>query len=473
MNKANKKPDYRQIPSVSKILMAKSITDYKKRIRPLILKRIIGLKLEQVRQEASTSGKVPEEVEIIQGIKDHLSRMMNSSLRQVINATGVILHTNLGRAPFGEEILAEITPVLQGYNNLEFNLQTAQRGSRNSHLEDILKLVLNCESSVVVNNNAAALMLTLKTLAEGKEVIISRGELVEIGGSFRIPEIIEASGAKLIEVGTTNKTKLGDYERAITDQTALFLKVHKSNYYMHGFTEEVSLKDLSRSAKKHKINLVFDLGTGLLDRTLYKGMENEPDVCSALEDGADVVTFSCDKLLGGPQAGIATGRSELIRPISKHPLMRALRVDKLTISVLNRVLIGMMSNKTLLEEHNRVIRYINRDLDQITELAQILADKLKNRYLEAIIIDNQAQCGGGTLPYHCIESKAVLIKPKNIPADIKKSFAETLYHKLLESDIPVLGVLREGNLLFDTLTLELRDIDLIANSVKKILPYWK
>ncbi|MBW6516031.1 MAG: L-seryl-tRNA(Sec) selenium transferase [Candidatus Cloacimonetes bacterium] len=472
MNKEKKKTDYRKIPSVNRIILSDILSDYRTKIRAPILKRIVSSKLEQIREEIVKGNLVPEETTIVKEIKEHINKLLRSSLSPVINATGVILHTNLGRAPFDDKILTEIIPVLNGYSNLEFNLLTAQRGSRNVHLNELLKVLLNCENSVVVNNNAAALMLTLRTLAADKEVIISRGELVEIGGSFRIPEIIEASGAKLIEVGTTNRTRLSDYEKAITENTALYLKVHKSNYYMYGFTEEVSLKELSKSAKKNHLNLIYDLGTGLIDRQLYKGMENEPDALNGLQDGADVITFSCDKLLGGAQAGIIAGRNKFIQPISKHPMMRALRVDKLTISLLNKVLISFLHEKSFIEEYNPVFRYINREMEEIETLAKALTSKLKSRYLDVTILDSKAQCGGGTLPYHFIDSKIVKITPKGCPASVKKSFAENLYHKLLTSDVPVLGILREGTLMFDVLALENKDIELIGKSVKQLIPFW-
>lgn len=472
MTKEKKKPAYRKIPSVNKLLQDDSLTEYRELIRAPLLKKIITSRLEKLRKSISLEGSVPVEETILQEIRIFIEQLLRSSLQPVVNATGVILHTNLGRAPFNEMLLSEARPVLQGYCNLEFDLKTAQRGSRNVHLNEILKLILNCENSVVVNNNAAAMMLVLKTLAAGKEVIISRGELVEIGGSFRIPEIIESSGAKLVEVGTTNKTKLSDYEKAITENTALLLKVHKSNYYMHGFTEEVSVKDLAQLAKLNKLLLVFDLGTGLLDKSLYKGMEGEPDARGALADGAEIVTFSCDKLLGGPQAGIAAGKEEFIKLVAKDPMMRALRVDKLTISFLNRILIGMLYDRTHLEKINPVIHYINRDLVEIEELAIILTKKLKSKYVEVEIINTRGQCGGGTLPYHTIESRGVLLKPKGTPESIRKNFAEELYHKLLLTDTPVLGVLKERNLFFDVLALEKSDLDLIANSVKHLIPFW-
>jgi len=462
-----KSKEFTKIPALNKLLYAENLAEYKAKLRPEIFKKIIQNELDRLRDEIAQGKKIPSEKEIIDVVNEQFIDILKPSLRKVINATGVVLHTNLGRAPLGYDLLENIKPVLQGYSNLEFNLISAARGSRNDHLNKLLQLVLDCEESLVVNNNAAALFLALKTLDNGQEVIISRGELVEIGGSFRIPEIIEASGAKLIEVGTTNKTKLSDYERAVNENTSLILKVHKSNYYIHGFTEEVELRKLSQLAVKYDLKLVFDLGTGLLNRKLYVGMENEPDVKSAIDDGADLVTISCDKLLGGPQGGIIAGKREIVSRIAVHPLMRILRVDKMTISSLFYVLHSMLYKRDDLEKANPVIRYINRDMKKKEELAASLVKSLSKLPVKATVIDNQARCGGGTMPYHYIDSKAVQICSPKAAADKGRAFAETLYYKLLRSETPVLGILREGTLIFDVLTLEKEDIKTITS-----IMYW-
>lgn len=463
--------DFRKIPSVNRILQAAELSKFKDTVQQDLIKRIVTVKLNELRSVIRKGGQPVEENEVIRQVETELSRIFHPSLRPVINATGVVLHTNLGRAPLGEELLDSIKPVLRGYSNLEFNLKTAQRGSRNSHLQELLQPVINCEESVVVNNNAAALFLALTALAKGKEVIISRGELVEIGGSFRIPEIITESGAKLVEVGTTNKTRLSDYENAVTENTALYLKVHKSNYFIQGFTEEVNMKDLTASASKNGLKTIYDLGTGLLDKKLYKGLDNEPDVKTALKEGADIVTFSCDKILGGPQAGIAAGRKDLIDVLACHPLMRVLRVDKMTISALNSVFCGLARSQSIVEEINPVVRYLNRSEVRLTELAGKLAKKLNRPELIVSVIDNKAQCGGGTLPYHYIDSKAVTIRPRKGGGEESKTFAEKLYHDLLSCEQPVLGILREGKIFFDVLTLEESDIDIIGDCIDKIIRF--
>jgi len=461
-----KNKEFSKIPALNKLLNADALAEYRAKLRPEIFKKLLQSELNVLRDDISKGKLIPTEKEIIDIVQCQIAGILQPSLRKVVNATGVILHTNLGRAPLGDELLESIGPVLQGYSNLEFDLRTAERGSRNEHLSRLLRLVLDCEDSVLVNNNAAALFLALKTLADNREVIISRGELVEIGGSFRIPEIIEASGARLVEVGTTNKTRLSDYEIAINENTALILKVHKSNYYIQGFTEEVELRKLSQLATDNDLQLLFDLGTGLLSRNLYNGMDEEPDVKSALDNGADLVTVSCDKLLGGPQGGIIAGKREIISRIAKHPLMRILRVDKMTISSLNYVLNNMLYKRPILEKNNPVIRYINRDLKKIEELASLLAKSLNKLPLKVSIIDNKARCGGGTMPCHYIDSKAVLIRAPKESQEGDRAFTEALYYNLLRSKIPVLGILREGNLLFDVLTLEKEDIKIIKTSME-------
>ncbi|MFH2034091.1 MAG: L-seryl-tRNA(Sec) selenium transferase, partial [Candidatus Margulisiibacteriota bacterium] len=270
------------------------------------------------------------QIDLVSEVKNLIEKISKPSLKPVINATGIILHTNLGRAPLSFE-------PIRGYCNLEFDLETGKRGKREAHLKAPLKYITGAEDTLVVNNNAAAIVLILNTLASGKEVIISRGELIEIGGSFRINEIMASAGVKMVEVGTTNKTRLSDYENAVTENTALIFKAHKSNYSIKGFSEEVGIKELAEFSRKKGIPFVYDIGSGLLRKPKNLNLEGEPDVRSALKDGAYLVCFSGDKLLGGPQAGIIAGKKELISKLAKAPLMRALRVGKMTIAGLSAV----------------------------------------------------------------------------------------------------------------------------------------
>ena len=278
----------------------------------------------------------PDEDEVITEARAFLAEHDRSLLIPVINATGVMLHTNLGRAPLGPRQLEAVVRVASGYSNVEYDLSAGRRGSRYAHARRLLTALTGAEAALVTNNNAAAVLVTLATLAAGREVIISRGELIEIGGEFRIPDIMETSGARLVEVGTTNRTHLADYERAITSDTAAILKVHPSNYRVVGFTTTVAPRDVARLARGRKLCFIHDIGSGLVEASPSWGAE--PTIADALDDGADVVTFSGDKLLGGPQAGVIVGRAEQVEKIARHPLMRALRVDKMTLAALEETL---------------------------------------------------------------------------------------------------------------------------------------
>ena len=337
-----------KIPGVDKLLISEEIKELLGQYGSELVTFSIRKVLDEIRAEILAGEKVATLDDIVLQIKKVIKTIGDRSLIEVINTTGIVLHTNLGRALLGNHVLEELRPIVSNYSNLEFDLNTGRRGQRNSHISELMKFVTQAEDAVVVNNNAAAVMLILKTFAEGKEVIISRGELIEIGGSFRIPEIMEASGCKMIEVGATNRTRLSDYENAITKDTALIFKAHKSNYYIDGFTEEVKLSDLSDLAKKHELLFIYDLGSGLLRKPKGLPLENEPDVRSSLQAGCDIVSFSGDKLLGGPQAGIIAGRYGLIQKIAKAPMMRTLRVGKMTIAALSAVMRFYLKDEDLL-----------------------------------------------------------------------------------------------------------------------------
>lgn len=391
--------------------------------------------------------------DLVLGVREILEKINQPSLKPVINATGVILHTNIGRAPLGEKVVAEVAKVLNGYSNLEFNLETGKRGKRNYHLAGLLKYITGAEDSVVVNNNAAAIVLILNTLAKDKEVIISRGELIEIGGSFRINEIMAAAGVKMVEVGTTNKTRLSDYEKAITENTALIFKAHKSNYSIKGFAEEVSIKDLSEFAYKKNLPFVYDIGSGLLKRPENLLLEGEPDVKSALKDGADLVCFSGDKLLGGPQAGIVVGKKKFVSILAQAPLMRALRVGKMTIAALTSVCQAYLKDIPDLP----IFKMLQRKPEEIKSLAEKLQSLIPN----SAVVENTGFCGGGTLPE--LEIKSYAIKLNNVDA-------EKLFYDLLKLDQPILGILRKGEFLFDLLTVSEADLVYIASAINKTHP---
>lgn len=382
-------------------------------------------------------------------------------LRRVINGTGVIIHTNLGRSLLAAEALEQIQTVAQYYSNLEFDLELGQRGSRYSHVVELLMELTGAEAALVVNNNAAAVLLALNTLALGKEVIVSRGQLVEIGGSFRIPEVMTRSGAILREVGATNKTHLRDYEAAVTEQTALLLKVHTSNYRIVGFTSEVPLEDLVALGKSHDLPVMEDLGSGSLIDVSSFGLEKEPTVGEVVHAGADVVTFSGDKLLGGPQAGIIVGRKKYIQALRSNPLNRALRIDKLTLAALEATL------KLYRNEEQAV-----KDIPTLAQLAVPLPglrERAKNLYrllkkipvpgLTIEIIPTTSQVGGGALPLSYLNSYALAF------ASARHSSAE-MERRFRSFSLPIIGRIEKEHFLLDVRTLQKEDFFHIARCLK-------
>jgi L-seryl-tRNA(Ser) seleniumtransferase len=351
------------------------------------------------------------------------------ALRRALNATGVIVHTNLGRAPLPDAALARALEVGRGYSNLEYDLAAGGRGSRQDHVAAILRRLTGAEAALVVNNNAAAVMLALAALAEGREVLVSRGELIEIGDGFRIPDVLARSGAVLREVGTTNRTRAADYERAVGPETAVLLRVHQSNFRVVGFTEQPSVEDLAAVAARHGLPLVDDLGSGVL-----VSLEGEPSARESLAAGADLVCFSGDKLLGGPQAGIVVGRAELVDRLRRHPLQRALRADKLTLAALEGTLGLYLDPERALREVP-VLRMLNEPLETVRARADRLAAAVDGEVEETV-----ARVGGGALPLAELASYACAVE-------------EPLAEPLRLGEPPVIGVLRDGRLLLDCRTL--------------------
>ena len=455
--------ELKKIPAVDKLLTQNRIIELTKQFGSELVVYSIRHILQAVREDVLKEHKTPEMKKIIKRIELLILSIAGSSLKSVINATGIVLHTNLGRAPLGKAVLKQMEPIINHYSNLEMNLLTGKRGHRKSHVTEMIKFITKAEDAVLVNNNAAAIMLCLKTLAFKKEVIISRGELIEIGGSFRIPEILKASGAKMKEVGTTNRTRISDYENAITEKTRIIFKAHKSNFHMTGFTEEVEISKLSKLARKHNLVLIYDIGSGLLRKPECLALKNEPDIRSSLNDGTDLITFSCDKLLGGPQAGIIAGKNELISKIARTPMMRALRVGKMTLAVLSSVLKFYLKDEDLFK-NVPIFMMLNRDEKKLKNIARTLSLRLSKKNIKNKIIESFAQVGGGTLPDLKLESFAVCLVPR---AEDNK-FAEKIFKKLLRLERPILGVLREGNFLLDIFTIFEEDIPYIAEAVKNI-----
>jgi len=387
---------------------------------------------------------------------------ISPSLKRVINATGIPLHTNLGRAPLSEEAIKEIVEISRGYSNLEYDLKDGKRGSRYVHVEEILKELTGAESALVVNNNASAVLICLNTLAKDKEVIVSRGELVEIGGSFRIPEVMKWAGCILKEVGTTNKTHLYDYENAINENTAMILKVHKSNYYIEGFTKEVEVKELVNLGKKYGFLVMYDLGSGcFIDFSKY-GLVKEPTVNEVLKEDVDIVTFSGDKLLGAPQAGIILGKKEVIEKIKKNPLNRALRIDKLTLAGLEATL-KLYRSEELAIEKIPILRMLLKKEEELKKSAQRLKRLINKQNLKNIkykIVKVEGRAGGGSIPKLKLESYAIGIFCEKSP--------QWMHEKLRLREIPIIGRIEKDVFLIDVRCLFEEDFYEIAKALKEL-----
>ena len=453
------KGELRKIPGVDTLMknseIKKLISEYGEELAVFSIRKVLG----EIREAVMKGKKLPQNDRILNRIRKKVYHIGTCSLKPMINATGVVLHTNLGRAPLGSALTEEVAKIIEGYSNLEFDLEKGKRGHREDHITDLVTFITGAEDAVVVNNNAAGVYLSLKTFCENKEAVISRGELIEIGGSFRIPDIMQQSGAIMVEVGTTNRTRLSDYEAALTEETAVLFKAHKSNYYIKGFSEEVEIEALTELAHAHKLICIYDMGSGLLRKPKGLPLETEPDVQSALQSGADLVMFSCDKLLGGPQAGIVAGKKEYIQKLKKSPLMRVLRVGKMTLAALSEVIRCYLKDETLLT-NVPVFRMLDQKKDELKKKAKEFSQLLSKENISNKIIDNIARCGGGTLPQVEIPSYAVqlsLAKTKLSP--------EQLYHKLLQLDKPILGILREGSIFLDVFTLNEEQLAYIAEQI--------
>ena len=385
------------------------------------------------------------------------------NLKRVVNATGVVLHTNLGRSLLNEEIMDNIKEVSINYSNLEYNIETGSRGSRYSHVERELSKITGAEDCLIVNNNAAAVMLVLSTVAKGMEVVVSRGELIEIGGSFRIPEVMEQSGARLVDVGATNKTHLDDYERAIGEETGALLKVHTSNYRIMGFTSDVDSKELYTLKKKYNLPLIEDLGSGVLIDLQKYGMEHEPTVQDSLGKGVDVVTFSGDKLLGGPQVGIIVGKKEYIERMKRNPLTRAFRVDKLVISALETVLSYYIDEKEAVSKLPtlNMLTVSSEELGKKTKKLMKVIKGLGLDELNMSIEDSVSQVGGGSLPMTELPTKVLSINSKLFSTG-------RMEETLRKGDIPIITRVYKDKLLFDLRTIKKEEFGLIAKEIEKM-----
>ena len=426
--------DLRDLPSVDRLLADEALAAAPRAIAVEAARTVLERAREQI-----AAGVEPGDV--VATARAEVDRLSTHSLRRVLNATGVIVHTNLGRAPLAPSALARVEEVGRSYSNLELDLESGARGSRQAHVSEALRRATGAEAALVVNNNAAAVLLAVAALGEGREVVVSRGELVEIGDGFRIPEVLARSGARMVEVGTTNRTRASDYERAIGPDTAVLLRVHQSNYRIVGFTEAVPTRELARIAHAAGLVLVDDLGSGSLLE-----MGDEPTAAGSIRDGADLVCFSGDKLLGGPQAGILVGRGNLVERLRRHPLQRALRADKLTLAALEGTL-AVLADPERARSEIPVLRMLDEPLGVVRERAERLAILIGGEVEETV-----ARVGGGALPLAELPSAACAIE-------------ESLAPLLRLGTPPVVGIVRDGRLLLDARTLTADEVDDVARAV--------
>ncbi len=453
----NKTGLFRKLPSVDELLRQQGVAALVEGDGHAAVAEAVRAALGRLRSEIESGGLDAATLEpalapesLASAVERELRQSLAWSLRPVINATGVILHTNLGRAPLAKAALERIAEVAGAYTNLEFDLESGERGRRDGHADRLFRRLLHAVerddvATVVVNNNAAAVLLGLNTLAEGGEVVVSRGELVEIGGSFRIPDVMARSGAVLREVGTTNRTRLADYERAITEKTRLLLRVHRSNFRIVGFTEQPALEELVELGRRRSLPVMEDLGSGALFDLRSVGIEGEPGVSDSLRAGVDVVTYSGDKLLGGPQAGMLSGRTELIARIRSNPLFRALRVDKLTYAALEATLLAYVRG-----DHDRIpaLALIRLPMGEIRRRAEALASALgrKSRGLAVELVEGESVIGGGSTPGAALATVLVAVTAEGLSAD-------ELAARLRAADPPVIARVEEGRVLLDLRTV--------------------
>jgi L-seryl-tRNA(Ser) seleniumtransferase len=470
---ASKAELYRKLPSVDELVHLPELARLSSQDGPVALTDAVRGVLSRLREEIAAGRLDASGLELAiaglpQVVERQLRQALRYSLRPVINATGVILHTNLGRAPLAGGAFDHVRESSATYSNLEFDLEKGERGKRDVHVDRLFRKLLAEEmgtsappaqiSTIVVNNNAAAVLLALNTLAEGGEVIVSRGELVEIGGSFRIPDVMGKSNAVLKEVGTTNRTRVADYERAISEKTRLLLRVHRSNFEITGFTEQPALEELVALSRTRNVPLMEDLGSGALFDLRSVGITGEPSVLDSLRAGVDIVTYSGDKLLGGPQAGLLSGRADLIARMRSNSLFRALRVDKLTYASLEATLLAYVKH-----DHDAIpaLRMMRLSKDEIGRRAEAIAGRVQSAKLLVEIVDGDSVVGGGSAPSAVLPTRLLAIESKGRSAD---ELATTLRN----SDTPVIVRVEDGRVLLDLRTVFPEQDETVALALQQI-----
>ncbi|PKB80427.1 MAG: L-seryl-tRNA(Sec) selenium transferase [SAR202 cluster bacterium Io17-Chloro-G9] len=453
---------YRQLPSVDRLLAAEALVKLANSAGTALVTDMARAALDGARRDIAGGAGAPEQAELVADIARRVDTLVAPRPRRVINAAGVVIHTNLGRAPLSRAAQEAALTVSAGYSDLEYDLERGERGSRHSHPESLLQLLTGADAAIVVNNNASAVLLALSALAEGREVIVSRGESIEIGGRFRIPDVLVQSGARLVEVGTTNRTYVEDYADAITEDTAAILRVHRSNFAMIGFTETPEPRDLAALGRERGILMLNDLGSGALLDTAKYGLAPEPTVAETLDEGADLALFSGDKLLGGPQAGIVVGTKSFIDHLKRHPLARAVRIDKMDLAALTATLTSYIKGKA--EEEIPVWRMISSTPEQLGRRAR--------RWLRGVgvdglnIVNTTSAVGGGSLPGETLPTRAL-----SIPAAVcGEGGTEGLAERLRRASVPVVVRIADDQVLLDPRTvMPDEDGDLVASLREALL----
>ena len=460
MNKKETKILLSSLPSVDSILKSDEISRRLQVYPKNLVTKFTRQTIDDLRNSILNKDVTEfDRTSILSEIHRRISSFMGFSLKPVINATGIVIHTNLGRSILSEDIMDHVKCVSCGYSTLEYDLAKGARGKRYSHVQRLLREITSAEDALIVNNNASAVFVCLRELAKGKEVIVSRGELVEIGGSFRVPDVMSESGAILREVGTTNKTHLHDYEKAITDNTALLLKVHQSNFRTIGFTKLVEINELVDLGRKYNIPVMFDLGSGCLIDLKPYGIFIEPSVQEIVRSDCDIVTFSGDKLLGGPQGGIIAGKKTLIERISKNPLMRAIRVDKMTLSAFEATFMKYIDIEKAKNEIP-TLKMLLQDITVIHERAKKIYEKIKGLYelIDAAMLEDESQAGGGSLPELNFKTYVVAIKPKKITVS-------SFENRLRKCPTAVIARIKEDKLIIDARTVQDKEIDTLVHMI--------
>ena len=465
-----KKDLFKMIPQVEEILKSKAIEDleYSRVLKTEGIRNILDELREKIinaREESLEDLKRELELDqIILKVEEKMESEFSHSLLKVINGTGTILHTNLGRSLLSDSIKDEIWNIISSYSNLEYDIPEGKRGSRYVHVTKMIRLLLGVEDALIVNNNAAAVFLVLNTFAKDKEAIVSRGELVEVGGAFRIPSVMSMSGAHLVEVGSTNKTRVSDYEEAITEETAVLMKVHTSNYKLIGFTDSVSNRELKELGDKYGLPVVEDLGSGVYYNMEEYGLPHEPTISESIKSGIDLITFSGDKLLGGPQAGIIVGKKEYIDKMKSNQILRALRVDKFTLAALECT-IRMYFDEEKAKKNIPTLRMITATPKELEDRAKVLISKIeeKNTKIKVYIEDGKSTVGGGSMPGEEFDSKVIVLEGEGLsPSKIEKSLRLAPSH--------IIGRIKDDKYMLDLRTLDDKDFEAIAREIENCFP---